>query len=323
MALTINDTSYAGKLVLPYLNASILDAESLTQRYVTLLDGGDDAGLTMNIGGLDDSPAFEAYTCDFVSGTDVKIDPRVLALSKFKMDHTFCITDFQAHWQADRTGAKFNDQQTPPEYEEWLIGFLLGKAKEQMEYNIWQGNFSPTGGTATYDDFNGVLFHLDAASTTVKVDLLDATDGTTQITALAVAEDVTFNMQRALDNLPRPLRGKYQDVRIFVSPVTFDLYYQHQAAQGLDYRFQTSTLTPKFLGYDVVAVPGMADDTIVMGRSSNLFFGTRSEADFNEILLKNMKEVDLSDNVRFRMQFMAGTQVAVPEDVVIVYPAAV
>jgi hypothetical protein len=52
----------------------------------------------------------------------------------------------------------------------------------------------------------------------------------------------------------------------------------------------------------------MSDNTMMVAQKSNLWFGTNKTSDLNSVKIKDMSDVDLSDNVRFSVKYFAGVQ---------------
>lgn len=317
-SLRINDNTYAGEQLAGFINAAVLQAESIERGLVTVVSGVMGGGLTMKIGSDLASP-LAAYTCDFSAAQATNLNERKLTLTKLKVDREYCKDDFFGQWLAFQTGTR-SSMELPTEFQSWLEGYLISLVAQQNEYTIWQGNFTPGGLAATYTAYTGICERLDAANVNV-ANLETAASGNAAIAAFATPADVNHNMQVALDELPNSLRGKYTTVKFFVSPYTYELYFRHLANEGLANMYQAADRPVTFLGYEVAIAPGMAENCIVLGESSNLFVGTTSEADLTEAIFLDMKDKDASDNVRVRLSLAIGTQVAIPGDTVLVRPS--
>lgn len=317
-SLQINQNTYAGEYLEGIVNAAVLSAESIQRGLVTPLFDVTGGGLTMNIGS-DLANPLAAYTCDFSAAEATQLSERKLTLTKLKVDREYCKDDFFSHWLAYQTGQRAN-QQLPTEFQNWIEAFIIAKINEAVEKNIWQGNFTPGSQSATISNFTGICEVLDAANANT-VDLETAASGNAAIAAFATPADVNHNFQLALDALPVALRGRYDSVKFIVSAYTYELYFRYLAAQGLANMYQAADRPVTYLGYEVVIAPGMAENTVVLGESSNLFVGTTASEDLTTFRVKDMSETDLSDNVRFRASFAIGTQVAVPADAVLVRPS--
>ena len=200
--------------------------------------------------------------------------------------------------------------------------YVAGKIAESTEYNIWQGNYDPAGTSPSYSAFDGICAKIEAASGTVKVDLLDASDGSTQITSFAVVEDLAYNMQRCIDNLPGALKGRYDKVKFFLNPASYDKYFQDLATKGLAQQYNNADAPTTYNGYSIERVFGFPDNTILLGNSENFFFGTDLLSDFNQANVVDTSLTLADDNMRIRYQWAAGTQIAVEADCVMAYPDA-
>jgi hypothetical protein len=91
---------------------------------------------------------------------------------------------------------------------------------------------------------------------------------------------------------------------------TFHLYRQANAAAGNGwYTYAGPAVATSFMGiYDIAICPGMSDNTMMVAQKSNLWFGTNKTSDLNSVKIKDMSDVDLSDNVRFSVKYFAGVQ---------------
>jgi hypothetical protein len=317
-SLEINDNTYAGEQLAGFVNAAVLQAESIERGLVTVVSGVMGGGLTMKIGSDLASP-LAAYTCDFAAAQATNLNERKLNLTKLKVDRDYCKDDFFGTWLAFQTGTRAN-MDLPTEFQSWLEGYLVSLIAGQNERTIWQGNFTPGGLAAIETAYTGLLERIDAANVNVS-NTQTAAAGNAAISAFVTPADVNHNMQVALNTLPTSLRGKYATVRFIVSAYTYELYFRHLANVGLAQMFQAADRPVTFLGYVVEIAPGMAENCILLGESSNLFVGTTSEADLTEAIFLDMKDKDASDNVRVRFSLAIGTQVAIPSDVVLVRPS--
>jgi hypothetical protein len=317
-SLQINDNTYAGERLEGFINAAVLAAESINRNIVTPLFDVRGGGLTMNIG-RDLANPLATYTCDFSAAEATQIDERQLTLTKLKVDREYCKDDWFSHWLAYQTGAR-SRQELPAEFQDWLEAYMVSLIGQAVEQNIWQGNYTPGGATATQTSFTGILEILDDEDDNV-VDLLSASGGNAAIASFATPADVTYNMQLALDELPVALRGRYQTVKFIVSAYTYELYFRDLADNGLANLYQSADRPVTFLGYEVVIAPGMAENAIVLGESTNLYVGTTANEDLTTFKVKDMSESDLSDNVRFRASLAIGCEVGIPGDVVLVRPS--
>jgi hypothetical protein len=86
-------------------------------------------------------------------------------------------------------------------------------------------------------------------------------------------------------------------------------------------QYQVGDKPLNFVGVPIYVAPGLAGSTAVMSHKSNLYFGTESVSNANEVMVKDMHEVDLSDNIRFAAYATMGVAVGWYEEVVLHLPA--
>lgn len=319
-SLGVNSTSYAGEAAAGYIAAAMLQADSIERGLVTVVENvktNHVLQVLSDTGGL-----IDAYSCDFANADDLDIDEKVLALTNLMVNIQLCKSQFLASWAAMETGSGRAGSEIPASFEDFLLLYVAGKIAESTEYNLWQGNYDPAGTSPSHTSFDGICAKIEAASGTVKVDLLDKTDGSTQITSFAVVEDLAYNMQRCIDNLPNALKGRYDKVKIFLNPASYDKYFQDLADKGLANQYNNADAPATYNGYSIERVFGFPDATILMANPENLFFGTDLLSDFNQANVVDTSLTLADDNVRIRYQWAAGTQIAVEGDCVMAYPDA-
>lgn len=319
-SLGINSTTYAGESASGYIAAAMLQSDSVERGLVTVVENvktNHVLQVLSDTGGL-----IDAYGCDFANADDLDVNEKVLALTNLMVNIQLCKSQFLASWSAMETGSGRAGSEIPASFEDFLLLYVAGKIAESTEYNIWQGNYDPAGTSPSYSAFDGICAKIEAASGTVKVDLLDASDGSTQITSFAVVEDLAYNMQRCIDNLPGALKGRYDKVKFFLNPASYDKYFQDLATKGLAQQYNNADAPTTYNGYSIERVFGFPDNTILLGNSENFFFGTDLLSDFNQANVVDTSLTLADDNMRIRYQWAAGTQIAVEADCVMAYPDA-
>ena len=319
--ITISSSTYAGELAEGYLAAALTTADSIANNFVTLHENVKFKQVLQVFS--QDGNLIQDFACNWGTAGQLTLAEKVLTVSEFKVNLEFCKEQFRSTWQAYETGRGFIEDQMPPSIEDFIIMYVAEIVQENVEYNLWQGNYDPAGASPTYTDFNGICQILEGDAATNDIDLVD-TDGTTQITAFANGEQVVYNMNLILNALPSRLR-KREKFRFFVSPKTRDLYLQRLAELGWQdvYYSNDGTAAARFQSYEVVSPAGFPDDTIIYGNSENFHVGTDLVSDTNEVKVLDMSLLDGSDNVRTAMRWTFGTQVGVAGDVYMAFPDAV
>lgn len=301
-SLTINSSTYAGELALPYINAAILSGDTLAKGYVTLKEGVKYKAVLKKLSNA--ASLVQAGTnCDFSQAGSLNLDESVLTVTDLKVNLELCKREFATDWEAAQTGRGFINDVVPSNFADFLIGYAAAKVAETIEYTIWQGD---TGGT--YSSFDGFQKKLIAGLS----GSADQTWGTT----LSAANIIT-NLTALTSALPAAVIGS-PDTKIYMNRATAQFYRQAVTALGYMYQWQASAeFNMQFDGYDIYVCPGMSTGTIVIAQPSNLFVGVDANSDFAEVKVVDMSLTDASDNVRMAMRFRTGVQVGVLTDCVI------
>jgi hypothetical protein len=301
-SLTINSSTYAGELALPYINAAILSGDTLAKGYVTLKEGVKYKAVLKKLSNA--ASLVQAASCNFSEAGSLNLDESVLTVSDLKVNLELCKAEFARDWEAAATGRGFINDVVPANFNDFLIGYAAAKVAENIEYTIWQGN-APSG---TYPAFDGFEKKINATAGTYA-------NFTWNAGAMAVGT-VIDNLNEVIDNLPVALIGS-TETKLYMNRATAQFYRQAVAADGYLQMFQASdSFNLQFNGYDIYVCPGMSNGTVIAAQPSNLFVGVDANSDFAEVRVVDMSLTDASDNVRMAMRFRVGVQVGVYQDVV-------
>jgi hypothetical protein len=303
-SLTINNSTYAGELALPYINAAILSGDTLAKNYVTLKEGVKYKAVMKKLSNA--ASLVQAASCDFSQQGDLQLNESVLTVSDLKVNLELCKKEFARDWEASATGRGFINDVVPANFSDFLIGYAAAKVAENIEFTIWQG----TSGAGTYPAFDGFEEIVDVNSTYYRNDW--------NAGAMAVGT-VIANLNEVINNLPVALIGS-PETKLYMNRQTAQFYRQAVAAQGYLQMFSASEdFNLQFNGYDIYVCPGISNGTVIAAQPSNLFVGVDANSDFAEVRVVDMTLTDASDNVRMAMRFRVGVQVGVLGDVVYCY----
>ena len=304
-SLTINNSTYAGELALPYINAAILSGDTLAKNYVTLKEGVKYKAVMKKLSNA--ASLVQAASCDFSQAGDLQLNESVLTVSDLKVNLELCKKEFARDWEASQTGRGFINDVVPANFSDFLIGYAAAKVAENIEFTIWQGD---TTVGSTYPAFNGFEKTVDVNSTYYRNDW--------NAGAMAVGT-VIDNLNEVINNLPVALIGS-PETKLYMNRQTAQFYRQAVAADGYLQQFQAySDFNLQFNGYDIYVCPGISNGTVIAAQPSNLFVGVDANSDFAEVRVVDMTLTDASDNVRMAMRFRVGVQVGVLGDVVYCY----
>ena len=302
-------TAYVGEGAFPYIKAGILSANTIANGYITTLEGVKKALYLQKVDGGD----IQAFACDFTAvEDDITLTEAVLTPTKLMRNIQLCKADFRDTWAATRTGNGFANDIVPAEFRQFLLLYLAEKVAEGIEANIWRGDFNSdtgatTGGTAV-TNFNGILAKVVVGTASMGYD--NTYVGPMTGDANATTGVITL-LNELVANIPDSIQGD-EDTVIYMSRKTLFLLHQALASIGVagGYAPQASMPRPtEYMGFDLVVPSGFPNDTLLAGKTSNLYFGTDLTSDFNQATVVDMTKTDASDNVRLRMQFTGGTQI--------------
>lgn len=301
-SLTINSSTYAGELALPYINAAILSGDTLAKGYVTLKEGVKFKAVLKKLSNAA-SLVQAGSNCDFSQAGSLNLDESVLTVTDLKVNLELCKREFASDWEAAQTGRGFINDVVPSNFQDFLIGYAAAKVAETIELTIWQGD---TAGT--YSSFNGFEKALKAGLS----GSADQTWGTT-----LSASNIIANLTALTAALPIALIGN-PNAKIYMNRATAQFYRQAVTALGYMYQWQAAAdFNMQFDGYDIYVCPGLSTGTIVIAEPTNLFVGVDANSDFAEVKVVDMSLTDASDNVRMAMRFRVGVQVGILTDCVI------
>lgn len=301
-SLTITNSTYAGELALPYINAALLSGDTLAKGYVTLKEGVKFKAVLKR---LASNSLVQSAACNFTESGALNLTESVLEVSDLMTNLEVCKKQFADDWEAAATGRGFINDVVPSNFTDFLIGYAAGKVGETIEYTIWQGNTA----SGSYQAFNGLEKKIKDENGTYY-------DNTWTAGAMAVGT-VIDNLNQVIDNLPPALIGS-PDTKLYMNRATAQFYRQAVAAEGYLQMFTAAdSFNLQFNGYDIYVCPGMSAGTVIAAQPSNLFVGVDASSDFAEVKVVDMSLTDASDNVRMAMRYRVGVQVGIYQDVVI------
>ena len=297
-------TTYAGEFAGKYVSAALLSADTIEGGGITIKPNVKykEVLKTVNLDAIT-----KDATCDFSDTSTLTLAEKVLTPKQLQVNLELCKSDFESDWSAIEMGYSAFDT-LPASFQEYLIGYVAGKVAEKNEQNIWQGADASEG---EYDGFTALL----AADATV-IDVV----GTT-----VTAANVIDELGKVVDAIPSSVYGK-EDLYIYVSQNIARAYVRALGgfgASGLGANGVNNAGTTWYNGGDLAfdgvklfVASGMPDNDMVAAQKSNLFFGTSLLADWQEVKLLDMADLDGSKNVRVIMRFAAGVQFGIGADIV-------
>ena len=244
--LTISSSSYAGELALPYIHAALLTGDTIANRYVTVKENVKYKAVLKK---LASSGLVKAAGCDFDNSTStLTLSEAVLTVTDLMTNVQVCKDQFAQDWEAMQTGRGFINDVIPANFTDFLISYLAGKISEQIEFNLWVGNFSGSaGGASGYTAFNGLL----------KV-ISDAKSGTPDYNCSTLtAANIMSVIDATVAVIPSSIMGS-PNTKCYMSRKTFQLYMQACMAAGTGGPTLPSgdAIMKQVYGYEIYVCPG-------------------------------------------------------------------
>lgn len=312
---SIEPGTYAGEAARPYVAAAILSADTIANNYVSVLQNVHSKAVLRKFSGA----AIQANDdCAFSTpgSGELTLGESVLATSPLKVNEQVCNEDLRATWE----GALMSGQNSaaPADFTTYVAQYVAAKVAENIEINIWGGNYDPEDGGNTGAGRLGTAFD------GLCHQLVDATPGYEKTAAGAFTADnaavtgILTKLDDIVNNAPSAVQGDSQAV-IYMSKKS--LFLLQRAMAGLtvtDGSNYAAAFSPTFLGdsrplsylgFPIVAPAGMANDTIIFCNPNQLYFGTDLLTDHINASILNLRDVTGDDVTRVIMQFSAGTQI--------------
>lgn len=288
-------SSYAGQAALPFVAPAILSADTLANGYISVLDN---VRYKANLRKVD-NVTVAARSCEFTTPTTgIAISDVVLETVQLQVNEQLCNKDLAESWAAEQMRGNYAGM--PGDYANYLGQYVAAKVAANVEQNIWQGNYDSNGtgaGGAIVTQFTGIMKHVvDAAPT----------HENTVATAFTAA-NIDDNLATLVGDLPSAIIGE-PDAVIYMSRKSFQLYYQFLAANNNN-PVLAAAVANSYLGYEIITPAGFPDDTLLLGKKDNFYFGTNLLTDHIEARFLDLTGTTGDAVTRIAMLFDGGTQV--------------
>lgn len=316
--------SYTGEAARPYVAAAILSADTIANNFVSVLQNVHSKAVLRKFSGAAIQPNDD---CGFTTAAgQLTLGEAVLATSPLKVNEQVCNEDLRATWEGMQMSGQ--NSAAPADFTTYVAQYVAAKVAENVEINLWGGNYDPTDGGNTGAGRLGTAFD------GLCHQLVDATPGYEKTAIGAFTADnasvtgILSKLDDIVDNAPSEVQGDSNAV-IYMSKKS--LFLLQRAMAGV---LQTSTVTvgtpsdtqavaggafsPTFLGdarpltylgFPIVAPAGMPNDTIIFCNPNQLYFGTDLLTDHVNASILNLRDVTGDDVTRVIMQFSGGTQI--------------
>ena len=297
MATNLNiSTNYVGEVAGDIIGKAFKDANTLSRNLVDVLPN---VSSKLYLRKIDYTHGIADYACSFTPTGTFDFNEVILEPKKLQNKFDICKEDFRVMWDQAKMGySAHNDGFQNLDESKAMLSEVLSTVADKTDYDIWNG-------VAGAGSFDGFLPQLNATASTIKV------TGTASTEANVLTE-----LKKALSAIPQAIR-KSPNLKIVVS-----------GNIALNYQFAVGTYTItngtglgdsqlRFGSFTLDVVENLPDNTIVAYDAKNLKVGLSINADFNEIRVKDMDEVDFTGKVRFSMAWAIGTAIVRHNEVVL------
>ena len=304
MALVINDTTYAGTFASYFWLPATFGMDTIEKGGVYVQDG---IKKSHTIGRVDFANPLQPRQATPTSSGTFTVDGRVLTPQDLEVYTEFNPRDYEQHWLAEELSKTLLARELPVTAENYMMQIGLERAFEQVELGLWMGSttYTATPGSAGNGQicfFDGFLKKMVNDAAVLKVaSPFPLTAGVSSGSAYNIVDAFNALLQLCATNkkalLSRPKR--YERLKFFVS-INTEQIYQTFLTTTLTFKGNNTTEKSinKFKGYDVIALAGLADDTILFcegldDTSSNLYVGMNSTEDNNLQLMRLQNNSEL------------------------------
>jgi hypothetical protein len=275
---------YAGEAG-AYIGAAVKSGKTIADGQITILEGIK-YKKTLTI--VSSSSLIRDADCDFTDGT-LTLTDRALEPTDKKLNLSLCATDLEQDWQAAQMAAGANNSNMAGDFPAFMMEYLGAQVGDNIETQIW----------------TDMVTNLTADTNVV--DVVGATLSATNIVA---------EMQKVYDAVPASVYGQ-DDLRIYVGTNAVRFYIQAMSTLGYLNAYYAGDVPLLFEGVEVVHCPGLAADTMVASRVSNIFWGTDLQSDATTFKVLDQRESSGANEIRIAANFSSGVQHAVGGDVVL------
>jgi len=298
--VTIN-TTYVGQLATPFVAPAILSADSIANGYLSVLENvRHEAVLKKFTGGV-----IADRTCEFgtpAAGQMVLSDV-TLTTAQLQVNEQICNKDLAQDWAAAQMQGA--DAGAPNAYAGFISQYVARITAADVEKNIWHGKYDHTdgaAGTGADQSFAGILNKYVASAGTYENTNVGAWTGDS-----AAVTGILTNLAALVALAPDAIAGD-PDANIYMSRKSANLYYQALAAQ-YQLPFLNDGLVARYAGYNIITPAGFPDDTAVLSKKDNMYFGTNVLTDMIEARILDLTGVTGDAVTRVAMLFDAGCQI--------------
>ena len=317
---TVGVGTYAGEAARPYVAAAILSADSIANNYVSVLENVHSKAVLRKFSGA----AISAASCEFTtpSSGQLALGEAILNATALQVNEQVCNKDLRATWESAQMRGQ--SSAAPADFTTFAAQYVAAKVAENIEINLWGGNFDPTdssltGGGELGTSFDGLYHHIVDASASLGYDGEVAGAFTANDVA---ATGILTHLDALVANAPSAVQSD-ANANIYMSRKSLFLLQRAMAGFGvvsgdlalgaagvsIAPEFVGAARPTSFLGFNVVAASGCPNDTLLLCNPNQIYFGTDLLTDHINASILDLTGVTGDDVTRVIMRFSGGTQI--------------
>lgn len=301
MAFNVVDQSYSGTYSNYFIRRANYQMDTIEKRLVYVVDG---ITKQHTIKRLDYKnpfkPRMATPTTD--NANPFTMDGRLMIPKSVDIYEEFNPRDLEESDMSESLSTTILDRRVPPGLQSQMVQLVLNRAAEQQENGLWMGSLAFAGNVTSTDPRYQIQYFDGFLNLMVNDPLINLSSispvaiTTTNVLVIMndlIAQATTKNKALITD------KKAYSRMKFLMSPTTIGVYQQEL---GLGTTFKGTALNtgevPRWMGYEVVRVAGMPDDTILFTRATNdiessLFVGQNSSKDWDLRLMRLQNNSEL------------------------------
>tara|TARA_R110002167_G_scaffold22647_5_gene80990 strand:+ start:634 stop:1620 length:987 start_codon:yes stop_codon:yes gene_type:complete len=302
--VTYVNNTYAGLLAVPFVAPAILSADSIANGYLTVLENVRHKAVLKKFSG----GAIADRTCEFTRPlltTQLVLTDVVLETAQLQVNEEFCNNQLAQDWAAAQMQGA--DAGMPNAYASFVSQYVARITQAGVEENIWHGKYDHTDGatgTGAAQSFAGILNKYVAGAGTHETTNVGAwTAAATPVTAT----DILLRLAALVADAPAAIAGD-PDANIYMSRASAQLYYT-ALSNNYNLPFLNDGMVARYAGYNIITPGGFPNDTAILSKRDNMYFGTNVLTDMTEARILDLTAVTGDAVTRVALLFDAGTQI--------------
>ena len=287
MATTRSFTSsYAGDAMQAYILKALVGGETWSTAGLSIEEN---VKYKRTIKRLASADVVQSGTCDFTTNGTITINERSLSPKAIQVNEQLCYADLYPLWDSADMAAGKAQEQLPASVGDAIVTEFVNQVSKEVEEATWQGN--STGSTGTIKDLIDGFEYVQANNSAISV------TGATISSSTIIAE-----LNKVVDAIPAAVLQKgRENLVIFVTHAAAMFYEQAMAAQGVNRNSSTNVMD--IYGIEIRPVGGLSSNAVMSaGERKNYFLATDLTSDANTVKILDMRELDGSDNIRFKLE---------------------